>query len=124
MLFVFLFGAFSASQVLVWHYFNKICPQSIAAVGIAVTNMIITLVIAMIRIVVLTIVMINATALAIMDVIVTVMSKIALMDVTITMPIIMAVLVSNHQLIPKFLQDTVLMPPEKFLLKEDRQLTL
>ena len=45
MLFVFLFGAFSASQVLVWHYFNKICPQSIAAVGIAVTNMVITLVI-------------------------------------------------------------------------------
>ena len=41
----FLFGAFSASQVLVWHYFSKICPENIAAVGIAITNMIITLVI-------------------------------------------------------------------------------
>jgi len=41
---VFLFGAFSASQVLVWNYFNKICPENIAAVGIAITNMIITLV--------------------------------------------------------------------------------
>ena len=41
---VFLFGAVSASQVLVWHHFNEICPPSIAAIGIAVTNMIITLV--------------------------------------------------------------------------------
>ena len=44
MFLIFFFGAFSASQVLVWHYFNKICPQNIAAVGIAITNMIITLV--------------------------------------------------------------------------------
>ncbi|APC92284.1 MULTISPECIES: MFS transporter [Francisella] len=41
----FLFGTFSASQVLVWYYFNKICPPSFAAVGIAITNMLITLVI-------------------------------------------------------------------------------
>ncbi|QLE78969.1 MFS transporter [Francisella sp. Scap27] len=40
----FLFGAFSASQVLVWYYFGKICPKNVAAVGIAITNMIITLV--------------------------------------------------------------------------------
>ncbi|MFT4694420.1 MAG: MFS family permease [Francisella sp.] len=44
MILVFLFGAVSASQVLVWHHFNEICPPSIAAIGIAVTNMIITLV--------------------------------------------------------------------------------
>ena len=44
MLLVFLFGAISASQVLVWHHFNEICPPNIAAVGIAATNMIITLV--------------------------------------------------------------------------------
>jgi MFS family permease len=43
MILVFLFGAVSASQVLVWHHFNEICPPSIAAIGIAVTNMIITL---------------------------------------------------------------------------------
>lgn len=41
----FLFGVFSASQVLVWYYFNKICPAKFAAVGIAITNMLITLVI-------------------------------------------------------------------------------
>ncbi|AFB78254.1 MFS transporter [Francisella tularensis] len=41
----FLFGTFSASQVLVWYYFNKICPPSFAAVRIAITNMLITLVI-------------------------------------------------------------------------------
>ncbi len=44
MILVFLFGSVSASQVLVWHHFNKICPPSIAAIGIATTNMIITLV--------------------------------------------------------------------------------
>lgn len=41
----FLFGVFSASQVLVWYYFNKICSAKFAAVGIAITNMLITLVI-------------------------------------------------------------------------------
>lgn len=41
----FLFGGFSASQVLVWYYFNKICSAKFAAVGIAITNMLITLVI-------------------------------------------------------------------------------
>ncbi|KEI35253.1 hypothetical protein FRA_36c08210 [Francisella sp. W12-1067] len=41
---VFIFGAFSASQVLVWYFFNKICPQNFAAIGIAITNMLITLV--------------------------------------------------------------------------------
>lgn len=44
MLLVFLFGTVSASQVLVWYHFNEICPPSIAAIGIATTNMIITLV--------------------------------------------------------------------------------
>jgi MFS family permease len=44
MVLVFLFGAASASQVLVWHHFNEICPPSIAAIGIATTNMIIALV--------------------------------------------------------------------------------
>ncbi|MED7818824.1 MULTISPECIES: MFS transporter [unclassified Francisella] len=39
------FGMFSASQVLVWYYFNKICPKGFAAIGAALTNMIITLVI-------------------------------------------------------------------------------
>jgi hypothetical protein len=38
----FIFGSCSASQVLVWHFFNKSCPVHIAAVGIAFTNMIIT----------------------------------------------------------------------------------
>ncbi|WP_150467893.1 MFS transporter [Francisella sp. SYW-9] len=41
----FIFGMFSASQVLVWYYFNKICPKNFAAIGVALTNMIITLVI-------------------------------------------------------------------------------
>ncbi|AJC48605.1 MFS transporter [Allofrancisella guangzhouensis] len=41
---VFIFGAFSASQVLVWHYFNKISHQNFTAIGIAITNMLITLV--------------------------------------------------------------------------------
>ena len=44
MILIFLFGTVSASQVLVWHHFNEICPPSIAAIGIATTNMIITLV--------------------------------------------------------------------------------
>jgi MFS family permease len=38
----FIFGSCSASQVLVWYFFNKSCPVHIAAVGIAFTNMIIT----------------------------------------------------------------------------------
>ncbi|MED7788078.1 MFS transporter [Francisella sp. 19X1-34] len=41
----FIFGMFSASQVLVWYYFNNICPKNFAAIGVALTNMIITLVI-------------------------------------------------------------------------------
>ncbi len=41
----FLFGSFSAVQVLVWYFFNKICPNNISGLGIAITNMIITLVI-------------------------------------------------------------------------------
>ena len=41
----FLFGSFSAVQVLVWYFFNKICPDNISGLGIAITNMIITLVI-------------------------------------------------------------------------------
>ncbi len=44
MVLAFLFGAVSASQVLVWHHFSEICPPSMTAIGIAVTNMIITLV--------------------------------------------------------------------------------
>ena len=86
--------------------------------------MIITLGISTIRIEVVTIVMIKATTTARTDAIVTVMIVIKLMYVTITIPIIMTVLVSNHQLVPKFLQDTVPMPPKKFLLKEERQSTL
>ncbi len=38
----FLVGMFSAVQVLVWHWFHRICPQNISAVGMAITNMIIT----------------------------------------------------------------------------------
>jgi MFS family permease len=45
LLLTFLFGSFSAVQVLVWHYFNKICSSSISGLGIAVTNMIITLIV-------------------------------------------------------------------------------
>lgn len=41
---MFVFGCLSSVQVLVWHYFNKICPSNISGLGIAVTNMIITLV--------------------------------------------------------------------------------
>ena len=81
--------------------------------------MIITLGISTIRIEVVTIAMIKATTTARTDAIVTVMIVIELMYVTITIPIIMTVLVSKHQLIPKLPQDTVLMPPEKFLLKEE-----
>ncbi|APC97001.1 MFS transporter [Francisella frigiditurris] len=43
-LLTFLFGSFSAVQVLVWHFFNKICPTNISGLGIAITNMIITLI--------------------------------------------------------------------------------
>ena len=45
LLLTFMFGSFSAVQVLVWHYFNKICSNEISGLGIAVTNMIITLVV-------------------------------------------------------------------------------
>jgi MFS family permease len=43
-LIVFLFGCFSAVQVLTWHAFNKSCPLEYTAIGVAVINMIITLV--------------------------------------------------------------------------------
>lgn len=39
---VFILGCFSASQVLVWQLFNKFCKPEFTALGIAVTNMIIT----------------------------------------------------------------------------------
>ena len=42
-LFAFLFGLFSSAQVSVWNQFNRLCPKHISGVGIAVTNMIITL---------------------------------------------------------------------------------
>lgn len=38
----FLLGNFLSCQVLVWHIFNKICNKNISALGIALTNMIIT----------------------------------------------------------------------------------
>lgn len=40
----FAFGAFSAVQVLVWYYFGEYCPKNISGLGIAFTNMIITLI--------------------------------------------------------------------------------
>jgi hypothetical protein len=43
-LIVFLLGCFSAVQVLTWHAFNKHCPLEYTAIGVAVINMIITLV--------------------------------------------------------------------------------
>ena len=39
----FLFGLFSSAQVSVWNQFNALCPKQISGLGIAVTNMIITL---------------------------------------------------------------------------------
>lgn len=39
----FLVGLFSSAQVSVWNIFNKLCPPHINGVGIALTNMIITL---------------------------------------------------------------------------------
>ncbi|WP_162902161.1 MFS transporter [Facilibium subflavum] len=39
---VFLLGCFSAAQVLVWQLFNKFCKPEFTALGIALTNMIIT----------------------------------------------------------------------------------
>jgi len=39
----FLVGLFSSAQVWVWNIFNKLCPPHINGIGIALTNMIITL---------------------------------------------------------------------------------
>lgn len=39
----FLVGLFSSAQVSVWNIFNKLCPPHINGIGIALTNMIITL---------------------------------------------------------------------------------
>ena len=83
--------------------------------------MIITLVIAMVRIVQLTIIMITATALTIMDEIVTVMIEVVVIDKTKTMPIIMSVIVTNHPPILKVLLAGVLMLLAKLMLKEERQ---
>ena len=43
---LFLFGMFSGAQVLVWRIFIKLCAPQISNIGIALTNMIIMLVIA------------------------------------------------------------------------------
>ncbi|MCF6807727.1 MFS transporter [Thiotrichales bacterium 19S9-12] len=43
-IYIFIFGIFSSVQVLVWQYFNRICEPSMSGIGIAITNMIITLV--------------------------------------------------------------------------------
>ncbi len=40
---LFLFGSFSAAQVLVWRNFNKICPNGYSGAGIAITNMLLML---------------------------------------------------------------------------------
>ena len=40
---IFLFGLFSSAQVCVWNQFNALCPKKISGIGIAMTNMIITL---------------------------------------------------------------------------------
>ncbi|OGT29802.1 MAG: hypothetical protein A3E87_05580 [Gammaproteobacteria bacterium RIFCSPHIGHO2_12_FULL_35_23] len=45
-LLLFLFGLFSSSQVMVWHNFHKICPQKLSGIGIASTNMLIMLFVA------------------------------------------------------------------------------
>lgn len=42
-LLAFLVGLFSSAQVSVWNIFNKLCPPHINGMGIALTNMIITL---------------------------------------------------------------------------------
>ena len=42
--YVFLFGLCSSVQVLVWQFFNQICPIGLSGIGIAITNMIITMV--------------------------------------------------------------------------------
>ena len=39
---IFIFGCSSASQILVWQSFNKFCKPEFAALGIAMTNMIMT----------------------------------------------------------------------------------
>lgn len=44
--FSFLFGFFSSAQVLVWKTYDQICPPSHTGVGVAVTNMIVMLVVA------------------------------------------------------------------------------
>jgi len=38
---MFILGIFSASQILIWHFFNQECPKKFSGVGIALTNMII-----------------------------------------------------------------------------------
>ncbi|MDA7742043.1 hypothetical protein N8865_00330, partial [Francisellaceae bacterium] len=40
---VFLFGCSAAAQVLIWRFFNQICPMEYTGVGIAILNMLITL---------------------------------------------------------------------------------
>lgn len=40
----FLFGSFSAIQVLVWYFFGKVCPRQFSATGVAMINMLVTLV--------------------------------------------------------------------------------
>jgi MFS family permease len=47
----FLVGLFSSAQVSVWNIFNKLCPPHINGIGIALTNMIITLCAALFHIV-------------------------------------------------------------------------
>lgn len=40
---MFLFGLFSSTQVLVWKEFDAICPRALTGLGVALTNMIIML---------------------------------------------------------------------------------
>ncbi len=42
--YVFLFGLCSSVQVLVWQFFNQICSIRLTGIGIAITNMIITII--------------------------------------------------------------------------------
>lgn len=39
-----LFGILSSAQVLIWQRFSKICPLNLTGIGVALTNMIVTLV--------------------------------------------------------------------------------
>jgi MFS family permease len=43
MILLFLFGSFSAAQVLVWRNFNKLCPNGFSGTGVAITNMMLML---------------------------------------------------------------------------------